>query len=355
MNFLDCHISEKSKEYAKQVLDSGLLSEGEWVRKFERAISVFHGYPTDTVVCTNSGTSALHLALRALGVGEGDEIIIPPLTFVATGLAVLYCGAKPVFSDIGEDGNIDIRYIKEKITPKTKAVLAVNWAGRDCHSELYEMCQRYGLKLIVDAAQAFGTFSTADAICFSFQATKHVTAGDGGAVYFRDPKDYERGRRLSWFGIDRENDKPDILGERVYDLSEIGHKYHMNNLSAAVGLGNIESADWILSKRSSIVQRYYQELHSVKFVETDDQPRPCWAFPVKVLDVRRFSLYCSAIGVPCSILHRGIDRNKIFGGMDVSLIKMREWEQTVTHLPVHLAMSNDDLDFIIEKVNEYAE
>jgi perosamine synthetase len=237
MNFFTSYISPKAKEYVAEVLDSGMLSEGEWVRRFEKAIEEFYDNKTK-VVTTNSGTSSLHLALATLGVGQGDEVIIPPLTFVATGLAVLYCGAKPVFADILNDGTIDPESIAMKITPKTKAIIVVNWAGKACNcDEIEGLANLHGIKLIIDAAQSFGSRIYGDAVCFSFQATKHLTTGDGGAVAFRYPVDYERGRRLSWFGIDKEKDLPGFLGEREYDREEVGCKYHMNNIAAAIGLG----------------------------------------------------------------------------------------------------------------------
>lgn len=353
MNFFDSYVSSKAKQYVGEVLDSGMLSEGEWTRKFERAVEDFHGYDKNTVVATNSGTSALHLALKTLGMGEGDEVIIPPLTFVATGLAVLYCGAKPVFADIGEDGCISPSDVRKKICHKTKAVIAVNWAGKDFDEELYEVVKKYGLKLIVDAAQSFGTRRDGDAVCFSFQATKHVTCGDGGAVYFPYPQDYKRGRRLSWFGIDKESDLPDILGERVYNLDEVGYKYHMNNIAAALGLGNIEAGVGIVWRRRNIASRYHSELHSVKPVHLGNSSY--WAYPIRVADARRFSAYCEGAGVPHSIIHKGIDQYAIFGKLDESLTEMRRWERTVVHLPIHCAMTVEDVDFIIEKVSEYVE
>lgn len=350
MNFFSSYVSPRAVEYVKRVLDSGMLSEGDWTREFERKIENFHGYERGSVVATNSGTSALHLALKTLGVGEGDEVIIPPLTFVATGLAVLYCGAKVVFADILEDGTIDPDQIKKLVTVKTKAIIAVNWVGKEFDPRLYDVAIFYGIKLIVDAAQDFPYLHDADAVCFSFQATKHVSTGDGGAVYFKHQHNTERAKRLAWFGIDKDLNNPDILGERVYDLYDVGFKYHMNNLSAAVGVANVEDVGETLHRRREIATAYNNELYSVNSVHPDGSS--WWAYPILVDDVRRFSIFCEQVKVPCSIIHRGIDRNQVFGNKH-PLPMMREWERTVTHLPVHMELTDEDVDFICEKVNEY--
>lgn len=358
--FFSSYVSPRAKEYVAQVLDSGMLSEGEWVRRFEQAIEKFLHFKENTVVATNSGTSALHLALKTLGIGEGDEVIIPPLTFVATGLAVLYCGAKPVFADIGADGCIDPDIFSALISRKTKAVIGVNWAGKDCNQRIYNICRFNDLKFIVDAAQSFGSRIQADAVCYSFQAIKHVTTGDGGAVFFKDPADYQRARKLSWFGIDKEKDLPDILGERVYNLQEVGYKYHMNNVAAAIGLANIEMAYDILEYRRILARVYEIHLESVSPVHqcgtgADPDKSTFWAYPVRVDDARRFSAYCEGTGVPHSVIHRGIDHNRIFGGVHMSLQEQRRWEQTVVHLPIHCDMTAEDVLSICEKVNEYAQ
>ena len=349
MNFFTSFVSQKAKLYVAEVLDSGMLSEGEWVRRFEEAIEKFY-YPRDTrVVATNSGTSALHLALKTLGIGAGDEVIVPPLTFIATGLAVLYCGATPVFADIDNTGAIDPFCIGKNITPKTKAIIAVNWAGSECNIHALEsFAKLYNVKLIVDAAQSFGSHLYGDAVCFSFQATKHLTTGDGGAVVFMNEVDYNKGRRLSWFGIDRKADVAGVLGEREYNLRDFGFKYQMNNVAAAIGLSNIESARDILMGTKRTSDSYCRGLSAKHIVSLKPY---AWAYPVQAENVVGFSKYLKDNGVPCTNLHRGIDNNDIFGVQDLPM--MRWWEKHVTHLPVHHEITEDNIAWICEKVNEY--
>jgi perosamine synthetase len=329
------------------------------VRDFERELEKYFDLPKNSVVCTNSGTSALHLALKTLGVGLYHEVILPAQTFIATGLAILYSDAQPVFCDIGYDGNIDPDKIKDKTTFDTKAIIAVNWAGKACDVEkLHEIAKRQNLKLIIDAAQSLGVGMGGDITCLSFQATKHLTTGDGGAVICYNPEDYAIARKLSWFGIDRENDLPDILGERVYNLDfPKGYKYHMNNIAAALGLANLETLDERMKHREKIAGTYWDNLDGAMTLQHwhihPIGSDAWWAFPIYVDDVKRFSEYCQSVSIPVNIIHRGIDHNKIFGGVDSSLVTQREWEKHVTHLPIHHEITEDMALEICEKVNQY--
>jgi perosamine synthetase len=323
-----------------------MVSEGQWVSRFEAALEG-HLRLKSGVVCTNSGTSALHLALATLGVGAGDEVIIPPLTFVATGLAALYRGATPIFCDIAPDGCIDPKKIRALITDRTKAIIAVNWQGKACQiSALEKIAKKHGVKLVVDAAQSFGNGTGGDITCFSFQATKHLTTGDGGAVVCK-PEYYEKARRLNWFGIDKAKDVAGPLGERVYNLNEVGYKYHMNNVTAAIGLANLQTIDERNDHRMMIADIYSKELRVPKCAE------PMLSFPIRVGDVDAFTRICLAQGVPVSNIHRGIDHNRIFGGVRSGLTEMRKWEREVTHLPVHHEITEENAYWICKRIKDY--
>lgn len=348
LNFFASYVSPRADGYIRGVLNSGMLSEGKYVREFEQKLEKHFNLPENSVICTNSGTSALHLALKTLGVRLYDEVILPAQTFIATGLSILYADAAPMFTDINESGLIDVRKIHG--TFDTKAVIAVNWAGKACDIQaLEELCHKQGWKLIIDAAQSLGVGMGGDITCLSFQATKHLTTGDGGAVVCYNPEDYEKARKLNWFGIDRERDLPDVLGERVYSVDKIGFKYHMNNYAAALGLANLETFDERQEHRKNISYIYQNNLRSAVY---NDTVSPYWHFPLRVDDVRKFSEYCQSAGVPVNNLHRGIDQYPVFQSK-VELPVQRQWEQHVTHLPIHHEITDEDALWICEQVNKY--
>lgn len=234
-----------------KTLRSGYVTEGPRVKEFETALEGFLGTKALSV---NSGTSALTLALRLANVGPGDEVITTPMTCQATNTPILNAGAIPVWADIDpRTGLIDPQSIKSRITRKTKAVMVVDWGGAPCdYSAIYDAIRsRPDIRVIEDAAHAFGTTymntmigRLADFTCFSFQAIKHVTAVDGGALTALDERDLERGRLLRWFGIDREAKVKEFRGE--VDVKEAGYKFHMNDLNATIGLENLKFAEQIL-------------------------------------------------------------------------------------------------------------
>src|ERR1035437_1301322 len=212
MNFFYTHISSEAKEYVNRVLDTTFISAGKIAEQFEKELERI--LKLNQVVTVNSGTSALHLGLDIAGIKEGDEVIIPAQTFIATGLSVLMLKAVPVFADIQPDtGNIDPVSIEKKITSRTKAIIPVHWGGYPCDmDEINAIASNYKLKVIEDAAHAVGASYKGDSIgtisdftAFSFQAIKHLTTGDGGALCCKETKDYLGAKHKRWFGIDREN------------------------------------------------------------------------------------------------------------------------------------------------------
>lgn len=357
MNFFESVITDQAKQYVMDVLDSGHLSEGSYVQRFEDRLTQMFGY--DWCVAVNSGTSALHLALVLSGVGEGDEVILPAQTFVATGHAILYQGAKPVFADIDIDtGNISPDDIIHRITPRTKAVICVSWGGTPCRlQELSTLCSKYGLKLIQDNAQALGAMYSDEPVthwgdfsCFSFQATKHLTTGDGGLLVCSNRIDYENARRLRWFGIDRELHKPSFTGERLYNLTRVGYKYHMNDVSAAIGLGNIVGLRWRMARRNNIADIYdrFIKNKNVRLVNRDGSSN--WLYTVLVQEMNRLIQKMKDKDVPVSVVHVGIDRNDVFGwGQDLPNQKYWDWHHIC--LPIHSSLTDEDVMKVIDIVN----
>jgi perosamine synthetase len=255
-------LAGREKEYVADCMESGWISSGgKYVERFEAAFAEFCGV-RHAVACCN-GTVALHAALAALGVGPGDEVIVPTLTFVATANAVTYCGARPVFVDSEPaTWNLDPALVEAKVTPRTKGIVAVHLYGHPAEMDaLREVAGRRGLFLLEDAAEAHGALykgrpagSLGDAAAFSFYANKIIATGEGGMVTTDDDALAARVRLLRGQGMD---------SERRYWFPVIGYNYRMMNLPAAIGLAQLERADWHTGRRREVAAAYQSLLRGV--------------------------------------------------------------------------------------------
>lgn len=262
------------KLYVDDCMDSGWISSaGKYVSHFEKSFADYCGVK-HAIACCN-GTVALHLALMAVGVAAGDEVIVPTLTFIATPNSVVYCGAEPVFVD-SELGtwNIDPQEVEEKITPRTKGIIAVHLYGHPADMiALRKIAERNGIFLIEDAAEAVGATcegsvvgSIGDAAAFSFYANKIITTGEGGMVVTNDDQVAERARQLHGQGMDP---------NRRYWHPVIGYNYRMTNLAAAVGLAQLESIDKQIEMRLCVAKLYRKNLNGISGIQF--QPEQAWA------------------------------------------------------------------------------
>jgi len=243
------------------VQSSWISSVGTYVQKFEEAFAGFCG-SEHAVACSN-GTTALHLALLALGVKPGDEVIVPTLTYVATANAVVYCGATPVFVDGEPDTwNMDPERIEALITPRTKGIIPVHLFGHACEMDaIMEIAQRRGLFVLEDAAEAPGAEfrgkrvgSIGHAATFSFFGNKIITTGEGGMVTTDDRALADEMRRLKNHGMDP---------QRKYWFPTVGYNYRMTNVACAIGLAQLEKIDWHLGQREQIAAWYREFLAGV--------------------------------------------------------------------------------------------
>jgi perosamine synthetase len=361
ISFFNTYINPEAFNKVKDVLDSTFLSEGNIVKDFENELHNKLGLINPVAV--NSCTSALHLALILAGVREDDEVILTAQTFIATGMVILMQKAKPVFADIQYNtGNIDPISIKEKITSKTKAIIAVHWGGYPCDiDEINKIARENNLKVIEDAAHAIGAVyknkpigSISDFTCFSFQAIKHLTTGDGGAICCKNDEDYLHAKRLRWFGIDRLNSKPSILGEREFDVSEIGYKYHLNNFSASLGIANLADIDKILERRLQISDIYRKELKNIKGIQLlnyqNDRKSAWWLFTLLVDNRLNFITKLKEKNIPASVVHLRIDSNTVFGGIRKELVNQARFNNLQVSLPVHSDLKEEDINHIIETI-----
>lgn len=324
-----------------KVLRSGQLAEGPRVKEFEKAIAERFGLAN--VVAVNSGTTALELAYELAGIGKGDEVITPVLTCTATNIPLVRRGANIVFADIDRDLNMNIEDVKKKITPKTKAIIFVHFGGNNRGlKELLTLVAEKKITLIEDAAQAIGSefWGKADYTCVSLQAIKTLTSGDGGLLICKNGSDHEKAKRLRWFGYDRE--KKQKLGDT--DLVEAGYKYHMNDVSAAIGLGNLKVFDKIISHQNKLIEAYKKEGITA---------HPWFAV---VLTKKRDELkkYLEANGIDSGTHHYRNDQYTIFGGRKKFPV-MDELENQYLLLPLHMCVSPSDVRNICQLVKQFNE
>ena len=361
MMFFNTNVSEQAVGEVERVLRSGMLSEGRMVARFEERLREELGILRP--VALNSGTSALHLALVVAGVGPGDEVIIPAQTFIATGMVVLMQGAKPVFADVQPTtGNMDPASLRSKLTERTRAIIPVHWAGYPCDmDEIAGVAAEAGIPVVEDAAHALGATYRGRPVgalsrftAFSFQAIKHLTTGDGGALACLEAEDERAVRTQRWFAIDRANSRESLLGEREYDALSVGFKYHMNDVAAAIGLGNLGSVPRILARHREIAARYASELAQTPGLAlTDRKPdreSADWFFPLLVERREDFVRRLRDRECIASVVHRRIDTNSIFGGGALDLPGQQAFDEQQCALPIHMGLTDEDIGRIIAAI-----
>ena len=305
-----------------------------------------------------SGTDALHLAYLLAGVEPGDEVICPVFTCTATNLPLLYIGATPVFADIDpKTMNISPSSIRELITEKTKAIVTVDYGGLPCdYAEINEIAREFGLKVIDDAAHAIGAEyrgtsigAVADFTTYSFQAIKHITTGDGGLLHVRDPELAEKGRRLRWFGIDR---KAKFSGIWANDITEIGYKYQMTDIGAAMGIAGLAHLPLVLSHRRELLKAYeeglknVQGLYNVGSDSQNDRLHSAWLHTILIDDREGLQKKLASHGVESGQVHYRNDMYSIFGKRRNYLQNMDAIESRYLVLPLHMKVGIKEVEKI---------
>jgi|ERR1039457_4782577 perosamine synthetase len=304
-------LAGNEKRYVLDCLDSNWISSnGKYIERFETEFAAFCGARYG-IACTN-GTAALHLALLAMGLGPGDEVIVPTLTFVATANAVTYCGARPVFVDSELcTWNVDPKLIEASITPRTKGIVVVHLYGHPADMDpILALARRHGLFLIEDAAEAHGaeykgkivgTFG--DAGVFSFYGNKIITTGEGGIVVTQQDSLASKVRQLKGQGIDP---------SRRYWFPIVGYNYRMTNIAAAIGVAQLEKAIWHMERRREVAAWYKEEL----FGSSDQvlQPEQPWARHAywMVTLVLADDIHMSRDDVTSRLQQRGIETRPVF-------------------------------------------
>jgi len=352
-------ICEEAIEAVCNVLRSGWLGLGPKTQAFEKAFADYVGAPC--CVGLNSCTSALHLGLHLLNLSSGAEVITTPLTFVSTNHAILYEKCRPVFADIQpETGNLDVQSVAACITERTGAILLVHYGGYPCDlDEFYALARERRIPLIEDCAHACGATykgkrigSHGDIHAFSFQAVKNLPMGEGGALTVRSGEHDTRLRRLRCLGLDRDTFRRSEhqAYHWDYDVTEVGFKYYMNDIHAAIGLAQLLHLDESNARRSAIAAQYRELLSGVPGVRllqyTDDRTSSFHLFCI--LAERRDALVekLRAGGVDVSVHYRRNDHYPMYEEQDLPNAE-RFWRRVIS-LPMQLSLTDGQIEYVAE-------
>jgi perosamine synthetase len=357
-------VGEDELAAVREVFAGGWLGMGPVTRAFEQALQEFLG--VKHVAAVNTGTSALHLALDALGLGPGDEVILPSLTFVASAQAVLAVGAQPVFCEARpETLTLDVRDAARRVTGRTRAIMPVHYGGLACDmDEVLAFAAARRLRVVEDAAHAFGSLykgrqigTLGDVTCFSFDPIKNITCGEGGAVATADDAVAQRVLSRRVLGMDRNTrDRP---GERrwCYEVVAPGFRYHLSDINAAIGLRQLARLGEFRARKRDIVRRYdaaFAGLGGVQTVRHTDETFPFF-YVLRVTDGRRDRLmsYLAERDIGTGVHYVPNHLQPLFKGQGPPLpVTERLFHEIVT-LPLYFEMTDPDVDAVITGVRSF--
>jgi len=378
--FLSFHVPEIGEEEVRSVLEtlrSGWLTTGSKVKRFEEDFSSYIG--SSHAVAVNSGTAALHLALDAIGIREGDEVIVPTMTFTATAEVVLYFKARPVLVDCEPDTfNIDPLDVERKITAKTKAIIPVHMAGQSCNmARIMEIARRHKLKIIEDAAHALpsrfngkmiGTIG--DVTCFSFYVTKPIATGEGGMATTDNPEWAERMRVMSLHGISKDAWKRYTNeGSWYYEVLFPGYKYNLTDIAAALGIEQLKKCDRFWAARKQIAAAYDDGFAAVPEIRRPvrmPNTQHAWHLYIIQLETERLRIdrgeFITALkdeGIGTSVhfipLHLHPYYREAFGYKPEDFPTATRVFERIISLPIYPAMSEQSVQRVIAAVTEVVE
>jgi dTDP-4-amino-4,6-dideoxygalactose transaminase len=369
-------IGEEEIEAATAVLRSGWFTTGPKAREFEQKFAAFIGGNVDAIA-VNSATAGLHLAAEACGIGPGDEVIVPTLTFTATASVIRYLGAEVVLVDIEDSTRtIDLQHAERRLTPRCKAIIPVHFGGFPCDmAKVLGFARRHGLKVIEDAAHALparrdgrliGSWES-DACVFSFYASKPITTGEGGMIVTRNPQIAARARVMRTHGLDRDAfDRFRKVGASwAYDVVAPGFKYNLTDVAAAIGVIQLSRAETLQASRQRAAERYLKQLADLPLDCPAPPPRGglhAWhMFPIRIKETWRATrddliAGLTAAGIGTSVHYRPLHhmtywKERYRFEPDDFVVADRFFAGAVT-LPLFAGMSDAQVDYVVDAVHD---
>ncbi len=368
--FHKTHTTQEEINSAVEAIKSGWLTMGPKTIEFETKFKEFVN--SSEAVSFNSATSALHLSLKAIGLQRDDEVIVPTNTFVATAEVVTYFDATPVLCDIQEDThNIDVSKIESLITSKTKAIIPVHFAGQPCDmDELYDIAKKYDLKIIEDAAHAIpssykgikiGSLENSDITCFSFYATKTLSTGEGGMATTNNST-YAKTMKINRLhGISRDAwDRYTTKGAWYYDIVDNGCKYNTTDINSAIGIVQLQKQDMLRRRRANIALKYNEAFKDnenivIPFIK-DDRVTSWHLYVIKIDNRDEIIEKLKEQGIGCSVHFIPIHKHPYYKDRykyknEDYPVANKVFEKSLS-LPIYPDMSDDEISYVIKKVNE---
>ncbi len=365
-------VGDEEIEEVVNVLRSGWLTTGPKAREFERDFAAMVG--AQHAVAVSSCTAALHLALEAAGLREGDEVLVPTMTFAATAEVVSYFKARPVLIDCVQDTlNLDPERVEEAITNKTKAIIPVHFAGHPCDMDrIQSIAYAHGLRVIEDAAHALPARyrgktigGISDFTCFSFYATKNITTGEGGMLTTNDADWADRARMMSLHGLSRDAwNRYSTEGSWYYEILAPGFKYNLTDIAAALGLAQLRKCEGFSKIRERYAALYHEGFRDLPEIITP-QAAPyvqhAWHLYVIQLDLNRlrisrgeFIRRLQQLGIGCSVhfipLHLHPYYRDMWGYSPNDFPVSSTVFQRIVSLPLYPKMTEGDIERVIESV-----
>lgn len=360
-----CSISSVEKESVARVLDSEYLGMGVETQKFELEVARYLGVEADNFISVNTGTSALHLALSAIDIKEGDEVLVPSLTYVASFQAISACGAIPIACEVNPDTLfIDTLDARKKVTEKTKAIMPVHYASSAIGmNEVYQLASENNLRVIEDAAQAFGCLSDGykvgkrgDIVCFSFDGIKNITCGEGGGVVAFDGNIISKIKDMRLLGVKKDTEQR-YAGARSWDFDvELqGYRYHMSNINAAIGLAQLSRIEEFKINRQRIVKKYlesFNKIENVKVLSLDYSNIISHIFVILTEDRDELRNYLLEKNIEVGIHYKPNHLLSKFSSK-YSLPNTESLYEKILTLPIHNDLTDEEQTYIIDSVYEF--
>ncbi len=381
------HMNPNAKNEVAKILDSGYIGQGVKVEEFEKKLKEY--FNNDRVVTLNSGTSGLHMALHMLkrpanvsmadgysiyernwpGMQPGDEVLATALTCTASNWPILANGLNIKWVDIDEKTlNMDLDDLERKITPKTKAIIAVHWGGYPLDLDRLKQIQHkafelYGFKpaIIEDGAHSFGSEykgkklgNHGNIVMYSLQAIKHITSIDGGLLILPHQELYNRSKLIRWYGIDRDGNRKDFRCEA--DIMEWGFKFHMNDVNATVGMENLKDASEIISKHRENAKFYDENLKDVKGVtlleRNPDHNSAFWIYSMLVENRDGFYKWMKECGIIVSQVHERNDKHTAVKEFRSPLPTLEKTIGKVVSIPVGWWVTEEERQYIVDCIKK---